>query len=134
MLVEMFLEQKKLYESLNDFSIRVEEVSYIFKKLILENNNYIINIMIEDYEQYVSVILEKKNSKKIYYALADFSFLPNSKEMFEFITSLKKDEYYIKLKKVLKQKSKRKNNNKEKQLSSLIYLLLESFFLDNSDE
>ena len=124
-LAKMLCEQKDLYNILSTFSSKIEDVTYIFRRVILENNDFIIEINLEDYETYASVVLKRKKDKRTYYALADYSYLSNATEMFDLLKNIDKDQYYQEVKECLKQK-----NSKEERLVSLIYRLLEIFLLE----
>lgn len=129
MLAKIFDAQKALHSYFKTFSSKIEILSNIQTCFVLENNDYIIKINIEENEIYASIILERKKDKKVYYALSDYSFLPNATDIFCILTSINKNEYYQEIRDCLKQKSN-KNNSKEISLVMLIYKLLETFILE----
>ncbi len=95
MLSGLFFEYKEDYEELKDYSIRMKKVSFIYHQVFIENEKNMIRIDLEQYGDILGgVLFYKKSSNTYYYTLADLSYIKGSKDVFSYVTSIEKEDFY----------------------------------------
>ena len=95
MLSGMFFEYKEDYEELKGYSIRMKKVSFIYHQVFIENEENMIRIDLEQYGDILGgVLFYKKSSDTYYYTLADYSYIRGAKDVFSYVTSIKKEDFY----------------------------------------
>jgi hypothetical protein len=129
LLSQVFYEYKENVGLLRNYIIKVENISNIHSLVLIENEENSIKLDIEENEGYVSVLFERKFDKSIYYALSDYSYIKESKDIFDVLNnSISKDVFYQEIRECIKnQKKAGKRYIYQIKLVGLIYGLIEEF-------
>ena len=95
MLSGLFFEYKEDYEELKEYSIRMKKVSFIYHQVFIENEKNMIRIDLQEYGDMIGGILfYRKLFDEYYYTLADYSHIRGAKDIFSYVTSIKKEDFY----------------------------------------
>ena len=127
MLDVIISECKEDYEILKDYSFRMKEVTNIYHQIFIEKDDISIRVDLEHYGNYIGgVLFQKKNEDLCCYALADYSHIEGARDIFDYITSVKKEEFYKEARlNLFARIFRRKHYNY--RLTNLIYSLAEEF-------
>jgi hypothetical protein len=129
MLTDVFRENKDSFPILKEFTLRVDNVSFIHNHIVLENRSYIATISVEETETYAGMTVERKRDKEIFYALSDYSYLKDATYMFHVLRGLDEKEFRENVVKCLKGKNQKR---KELEFVRLVYRLLETFLMEDA--
>lgn len=129
MLEGMFFEYKKNFELLKDCSIKINQISYIYHQIIIENKENLITIDMEGYGDILGgVLFYNKRFNSYFYTLADYSYIKGAKDVFDVVTSISKQDFYKDVRSSFVIRHFRKNLYNYNLVHS-IYNLIEEFIM-----